>query len=728
MNICGIICEYNPFHNGHRRLIDLCRAEFGADSAVVCVMSGDFVQRGEAAAFPKHDRARAAVAGGADLVLELPLPWCMAPAETFARGAVGLLGAAGIVTRLCFGSECGDLPLLRKTARSLLRQEMDALIRGALETGVSYAASRQNALEALGAEIRASSGDVRWLNDLKRFEPVSADPIHCDLTSLCFRPDYTDSEKTVTVLLRAPAELKLLLLYFNTPGGISTELEATLFLEDGSEAVVRKEHKSSDPYSVLRLDLDGRSCRGFRLRFEKVRGILGLGEIEALDREPEPPFAEFLAGPMDARYATWKTRLLWPEKKLYRLMQKLRRRIRTPSDRKKERFERARSEALAQESAGDPLIAASPPPEAEAPRRVTVIQMEAGTDPVKAAAGVTTPFVYFRDPRVSITDAFLEEAASAMERSGAQLLLFGGKSYEKHAERSKTIPVKSIPGTDAEEGFSSEDAKGRLFLLSSPVWYNRMVRTDLLRDPLLLRNGSELYRSSLLLALAFRILVKPESSYTLAVDHLTRTYKSCAYYTETLESLDALYDALLAFGAPEEILHSFREFAVSLLAPALNVSWLREARMALYGRLQAFLDKTALLDRPEAEYGNKAGWKKLKGTDRILEADALVKRRERAPDCALVKAAGTADEPLVSVIVPVYNVEPYLQACLESLRGQTLREIEIICVNDGSTDGSLACLLAAAEADPRISVYTQANGGQSSARNAGVRAARGKYL
>ena len=78
MNICGIVCEYNPFHAGHRYLIDACRGALGADSAVVCVMSGDFVQRGEAAAFAKHDRARAAVAGGADLVIELPLPWCMA--------------------------------------------------------------------------------------------------------------------------------------------------------------------------------------------------------------------------------------------------------------------------------------------------------------------------------------------------------------------------------------------------------------------------------------------------------------------------------------------------------------------------------------------------------------------------------------------------------------------------------------------------------------------------
>ena len=149
MKTAAIICEYNPFHNGHRFLMEECRRILGADTAIVCVMSGDFVQRGEAAVYLKHDRARAAVAGGADLVLELPLPWCMAPAETFARGAVGLLGAAGPVTHLCFGSECGDLTALQETADTLLKPELDALIRDNMAEGTPYAAARQAAVETL---------------------------------------------------------------------------------------------------------------------------------------------------------------------------------------------------------------------------------------------------------------------------------------------------------------------------------------------------------------------------------------------------------------------------------------------------------------------------------------------------------------------------------------------------------------------------------------------------
>ncbi len=83
---------------------------------------------------------------------------------------------------------------------------------------------------------------------------------------------------------------------------------------------------------------------------------------------------------------------------------------------------------------------------------------------------------------------------------------------------------------------------------------------------------------------------------------------------------------------------------------------------------------------------------------------------------------------IVSVIIPVYNVEPYLRACMDSIVGQTLQELEIICVNDGSTDGSAAILEEYAANDPRIRIISQENSGLSEARNNGVRAASGKYI
>ena len=84
--------------------------------------------------------------------------------------------------------------------------------------------------------------------------------------------------------------------------------------------------------------------------------------------------------------------------------------------------------------------------------------------------------------------------------------------------------------------------------------------------------------------------------------------------------------------------------------------------------------------------------------------------------------------PLVSVIIPVYNVEEYLRQCLDSVREQTLSDIEIICVNDSSTDGSLSILEEYEKKDPRIQVVTQPNGGAGAARNKGLSMASGKYL
>lgn len=112
INAVGIVAEFNPFHSGHAYLINKTREHFGENAVIVCCMSGDFVQRGEWACRDKFDRTRAALEGGADLVIELPLPWCLSSSEGFARGAVGLLRAAGC-SALAFGSECGDIDALR---------------------------------------------------------------------------------------------------------------------------------------------------------------------------------------------------------------------------------------------------------------------------------------------------------------------------------------------------------------------------------------------------------------------------------------------------------------------------------------------------------------------------------------------------------------------------------------------------------------------------------------
>lgn len=149
MKIVGIIAEYNPFHNGHAYHIRKAKELTGADYCVV-VMSGDFVQRGAPALMDKHMRARIALMNGADLVLELPAYYALGSAEYFAGGAVTLLDKLGVVDFLCFGSECGDVELLKTFARLLLHEDktFKQTLDHNLRMGHSYPQARNAAIEA----------------------------------------------------------------------------------------------------------------------------------------------------------------------------------------------------------------------------------------------------------------------------------------------------------------------------------------------------------------------------------------------------------------------------------------------------------------------------------------------------------------------------------------------------------------------------------------------------
>ena len=147
MNVVGIVAEYNPFHAGHAFHLAETRRRLG-DHTVVAVMSGNFVQRGECAVLDKWTRARRALEGGVDLVLELPTVWAAASAEHFAWGAVNILKEAG-ADAISFGSESGDGEGLKTVAACLDGPEFCACLRRFLDEGMSFAACRQAAVRDL---------------------------------------------------------------------------------------------------------------------------------------------------------------------------------------------------------------------------------------------------------------------------------------------------------------------------------------------------------------------------------------------------------------------------------------------------------------------------------------------------------------------------------------------------------------------------------------------------
>ena len=150
MKIVGIICEYNPLHRGHTKQFEMIRSLLGADTAIVCLMSGNFVQRGAPAIIDKSLRAQAAVCCGADLVLELPVTYALSSAEGFAAGGVRILG--NFCDYLCFGAESANQDALVQTASALLGDTFPPLLHRHLDCGKSFPAARQAALEDMGLD------------------------------------------------------------------------------------------------------------------------------------------------------------------------------------------------------------------------------------------------------------------------------------------------------------------------------------------------------------------------------------------------------------------------------------------------------------------------------------------------------------------------------------------------------------------------------------------------
>ena len=147
MKVLGIICEYNPFHNGHLYHINMAKKLTGCDY-VVCVMSGNFMQRGEPSLLNKWSRTKMALNNGVDVVIELPLPFSIASAPYFAMGGIKILDSLNMVSDFCFGAETPDVDTLKKLANIIAEEPCDykIFLKDYLNLGYSYPKARELAL------------------------------------------------------------------------------------------------------------------------------------------------------------------------------------------------------------------------------------------------------------------------------------------------------------------------------------------------------------------------------------------------------------------------------------------------------------------------------------------------------------------------------------------------------------------------------------------------------
>lgn len=162
--VLGIVAEYNPFHNGHLYHLNESKKQAGADYSV-CVMSGNFTQRGDTSIIDKWSRTEMALKNGIDLVIELPVVYSISSAENFAYGSMSVLDKLGIVDTVSFGSEVGDLTILDSIAEILCTEpkEYVSLLNHELSRGISFPKAREKAL-------------LMYLNDIRKYANVLSNP------------------------------------------------------------------------------------------------------------------------------------------------------------------------------------------------------------------------------------------------------------------------------------------------------------------------------------------------------------------------------------------------------------------------------------------------------------------------------------------------------------------------------------------------------------------------
>lgn len=226
MKTIGIICEYNPFHNGHAHQLHTL-AQQHTDALRICIMSGSFVQRGEPAIFSKFDRARWAILGGADIVIELPTLYSTGSAQLFGSGAIRMVKALAI-DALSFGSETTDLDTLLDIAKRMDCESTQEQLRTYINEGMSYGAAFRKALHTeilntpnalLGLEyIRASLA----YNSKLEYIPILRTSDHHEETITDELPSGTALRQLITSTGNLPSQ------FITSTSILSAQLQSTI--------------------------------------------------------------------------------------------------------------------------------------------------------------------------------------------------------------------------------------------------------------------------------------------------------------------------------------------------------------------------------------------------------------------------------------------------------------------------------------------------------------------
>lgn len=347
-------------------------------------------------------------------------------------------------------------------------------------------------------------------------------------------------------------------------------------------------------------------------------------------------------------------------------------------------------------------------------------------------------YLLFLDADDFFSNELLEKAYNKAIMADADIVLFGGKKYDtitgEYIDASYYFHREYLP--DDCEVFSHNDIPDEIFLITTTAPWTKLFKREFIQKNHLkfqnIPNSNDVSFVLLGLSLAERISYVDEELVYYRIGQ-SQNIQSLKHKNPLcfLKAYEEVYDELVARGIWKKLEKSWTNAAISACSFNIDTVQEEEAVIEIYRRMfSPEFSRTGIWNHPLNFYRNRQKAVNVRGRKYALQWYDKIERDNRKSDVRVVIDNRSEEDqsPLVSVIIPVYNVAKYLITCLESICKQTLKEIEIICINDGSTDNSYEVLIEYAKTDSRIVVYNQSNRGLSATRNEGVRCSRGEYI
>ena len=345
-------------------------------------------------------------------------------------------------------------------------------------------------------------------------------------------------------------------------------------------------------------------------------------------------------------------------------------------------------------------------------------------------------YLLFLDADDFFENTLLEKVYNQGKKMEADIVLFGAKQYND--KTGIVSPASWYFKRDAlprENPFSGKTENTDVFAIVTPAPWTKLFRREFVEKQGLsfqgLQNSNDVYFVLTALALAEKITYVDEELVFYRVGMKGSLQGSKSLHPDCfIEAYAGVYHELQRRGIYERYEEGFMNILLSGCAHNLRTVTDWELRRRICERMaEPEFAEMGLMERREEYFRKKEDFVFVNGILNAFEWEAQHQKRLLPTEPVIIrKAENDIGIPRVSVIIPVYNVEKYLRECLDSIVNQTLREIEIICVDDGSTDGSPEILREYGEKDCRITIISQENRGISSARNHGADIASGEYF